>query len=408
MTEQYKTSMELHEATMANLDQTSQNPTEVVEPIEYTNKTKTIRTKLLDLESELQSILVHRTEEIRGITLAMLSRHHVLLLGPPGTAKTKMVSQFSKGCGLTFYRRLLNQFTTPDEVFGPVDLKAYKDEGVYRRILKGKAADTQMVYLDEVFKAGPTILNTLLGLMEEREYDNDGTVVETPLQTLVGTSNELPNNEDNLGAFYDRFMLRYVTPYLEDEADFRAMLRGSNTKVTPTLTQEELTWAQDEIASMDISQATYDSVTVLWETIKLELEIYPSDRRFVQMLQIMAADSWMQGYTEVMPSSVKVAQHILWNTPEQIKDVKRLVISSVNPGEIKAQEIVEAAKIDYDIVMATETIAIEDVSVRQQIEEMIETIGNLGPGLDAHKAKLRSMVADIQVKIESNRPIRGG
>ena len=157
---------------------------------------------------------------------------------------------------------------------------------------------------------------------------------------------------------------------------------------------------------MEVSQATYDSVTVLWETIKMELEIYPSDRRFVQMLQIMAADSWMQGYTEVMPSSVKVAEHILWNTPEQIKDVKRLVISSVNPGEIKAQEIVEAAKVDYDIVMASEAIAIEDISTRQEIEDIIETLGTLGPGLDSYKASLRSMVQDIQTKIESNRPTR--
>ena len=394
---------EQHTYTAKELEQI-----EVHEAVEYMPDfdSQSIRTEILNLESELQSILVHRTEEIRGIILAMLSRHHVLLLGPPGTAKTKMVSQFSKGCGLTFYRRLLNQFTTPDEVFGPVDLKAYKDEGIYRRILKGKAADTQVVYLDEVFKAGPTILNTLLGLMEEREYDNDGTVVQTPLQTLVGTSNELPNSEDNLGAFYDRFMLRYVTPYLEDEADFRAMLRGSNVQVTPTLTQEKLAQVQEEVANMEVSQATYDSVTVLWETIKMELEIYPSDRRFVQMLQIMAADSWMQGYTEVMPSSVKVAEHILWNTPEQIKDVKRLVISSVNPGEIKAQEIVEAAKIDYDIVMASEAIAIEDISTRQEIEDMIETLGTLGPGLDSYKASLRSMVQDIQTKIESNRPTR--
>ena len=394
---------EQHTYTAKELEQI-----EVHEAVEYMPDfdSQSIRTEILNLESELQSILVHRTEEIRGIILAMLSRHHVLLLGPPGTAKTKMVSQFSKGCGLTFYRRLLNQFTTPDEVFGPVDLKAYKDEGIYRRILKGKAADTQVVYLDEVFKAGPTILNTLLGLMEEREYDNDGTVVQTPLQTLVGTSNELPNSEDNLGAFYDRFMLRYVTPYLEDEADFRAMLRGSNVQVTPTLTQEKLTQVQEEVANMEVSQATYDSVTVLWETIKMELEIYPSDRRFVQMLQIMAADSWMQGYTEVMPSSVKVAEHILWNTPEQIKDVKRLVISSVNPGEIKAQEIVEAAKVDYDIVMASEAIAIEDISTRQEIEDMIETLGTLGPGLDSYKASLRSMVQDIQTKIESNRPTR--
>ena len=394
---------EQHTYTAKELEQI-----EVHEAVEYMPDfdSQSIRTEILNLESELQSILVHRTEEIRGIILAMLSRHHVLLLGPPGTAKTKMVSQFSKGCGLTFYRRLLNQFTTPDEVFGPVDLKAYKDEGIYRRILKGKAADTQVVYLDEVFKAGPTILNTLLGLMEEREYDNDGTVVQTPLQTLVGTSNELPNSEDNLGAFYDRFMLRYVTPYLEDEADFRAMLRGSNVQVTPTLTQEKLTQVQEEVANMEVSQATYDSVTVLWETIKMELEIYPSDRRFVQMLQIMAADSWMQGYTEVMPSSVKVAEHILWNTPEQIKDVKRLVISSVNPGEIKAQEIVEAAKVDYDIVMASEAIAIEDISTSQEIEDMIETLGTLGPGLDSYKASLRSMVQDIQTKIESNRPTR--
>ena len=241
------------------------------------------RRTMLGLEAKLQSKFIKREEEIRGLSLASLSRTHILLLGPPGTAKTNMVSEWSKGMNLSMFRRLIGQYTTPDEIFGPVDIQALK-QGEYRRILRNKAADSQVVFLDEVFKAGPAILNTMLGLMEEREFDNDGMVVKTPLVTLIGASNEIPTDEDNLGAFYDRFLLRYVTRYIEDDRDFVSMLKGSTTTIDSMLTEQDLLLAQIEVDNLPMSTEAYESVKIVWETLREDEGIFPSDRRFVQLL----------------------------------------------------------------------------------------------------------------------------
>ncbi|KKM03348.1 hypothetical protein LCGC14_1775400, partial [marine sediment metagenome] len=162
--------------------------------------TTTIRDKMIDIETELNGQFISRHKEIRGLLQALLSRQHILILGDPGTAKTSMCQAWAEGCELSFFRRLITQFSTPDELFGPVDIKSYKENGVFRRLTQGKAPDAEVVYLDEVFKGGPTILNSLLSLMEERIFDNDGVTVQCPLVTLIGTSNELPADDAGLDA----------------------------------------------------------------------------------------------------------------------------------------------------------------------------------------------------------------
>ena len=334
------------------------------------------RRAMLGLEAKLQSKFIKREEEIRGLTLAALSRTHILLLGPPGTAKTNMVSEWSKGMSLSMFRRLIGQYTTPDEIFGPVDIQALK-QGEYRRILRGKAADSQVVFLDEVFKAGPAILNTMLGLMEEREFDNDGMVVKTPLVTLIGASNEIPTDEDNLGAFYDRFLIRYVTRYIEDDRDFVSMLKGSTTTIDSMLTEQDLLLAQIEVDNLPMSPEAYESVKIVWETLREDEGIFPSDRRFVQLLRVMAADSWLKDYNEIKAESVLVGQHILWTNPDQISQVKRVVINGVNPNLAKAEEILSAAKEALAEAMRIPTPQPQDLETMSALQEMLVELSNL-------------------------------
>jgi len=338
--------------------------------IQQVKTTAETRSIMLSLEKKLQSKFIKRENEIRGLSLAALSRTHILLLGPPGTAKTNMVSEWSKGMSLSFFRRLIGQYTTPDEIFGPVDITALKN-GEYRRILRNKAADSEVIFLDEVFKAGPAILNTMLGLMEEREFDNDGKVVQTPLVTLIGASNEIPNSEDNLSAFYDRFLIRYVTKYVEDDTDFVSMLKGSTTTIDSMLTGADLALAQVEVDNMPMSKDAYESVKVVWETLREDEGIFPSDRRFVQLLKVMAADSWLNNYSEIKPESILVGQHILWTKPEEINKVRQIVISGVNPDQVHAEEILEAAKEAFAISMSEASATAQDLETIKSLSEMI-------------------------------------
>jgi MoxR-like ATPase len=213
--------------------------------------------------------------------------------------------------------------------------------------------------------------------MEEREFDNDGMVVKTPLVTLIGASNEIPTDEDNLGAFYDRFLLRYVTRYIEDDRDFVSMLKGSTTTIDSMLTEQDLLLAQIEVDNLPMSTEAYESVKIVWETLREDEGIFPSDRRFVQLLRVMAADSWLKNYNEIKAESVLVGQHILWTNPDEISRVKRVVINGVNPNLAKAEEILSAAKEALEVAMSTPTPQPQDLETMSALQEMVVELSTL-------------------------------
>ena len=305
-----------------------------------------VRRKLLLLEKELNSIFVQRQEVIRGLMLGLLSRNHTLLLGRPGTAKSALIEKLSEAMQVRMFSRLITEYSTPDELFGPLDLSAL-EKGIFRRVIGGKAADSELVFLDEVFKGSSSILNTLLRLMQERIFDNDGTVTQTPLMLMVGASNELPEEGSGLEAFYDRFLLRFWVNGIEDDYSLRQMLQTDLAASVTTINKNEIEFAQQEINVMTKTKfgaEAADSIVMMWQKLKFEHSIHPSDRRIVALKSVMAADSWLAGNQVVMPESIGVAADILWNKLEDQGKVSQLAIASVNPYRAEANQIISAAK----------------------------------------------------------------
>ncbi|WP_051080832.1 AAA family ATPase [Bacillus sp. 37MA] len=140
-----------------------------------------------------------------------------------------IAGQFS---GFNYFQWLLTRFSTPEELFGPLSLRAL-EEDVYRRNTKGKLPEAHMAFLDEIFKAGSAILNTFLTLVNERIFYNDGTPIKSPLQTVIGASNEYPEEDEGLEALYDRFLLRFDLKYIGEEGNFIKILQSETTIVTP-------------------------------------------------------------------------------------------------------------------------------------------------------------------------------
>jgi MoxR-like ATPase len=141
----------------------------------------------------------------------VLAGEHVLLLGPPGTAKSALVRAIAQAFGGTYFERLLTKFSTPEELFGPISLKALEQDR-YQRVTAGKLPEAEFAFVDEVFKANSAILNSLLTAMNERLFHNDGAPTQMPLVALFGASNELPEGKE-LEALFDRFLLRFDVQY---------------------------------------------------------------------------------------------------------------------------------------------------------------------------------------------------
>src|SRR5512138_733909 len=186
--------------------------------------TTTVHAQLQQLRADLHGRFPERREVIDGALAAVLAGEHVLLLGPPGTAKSALVRAIAQAFGGHYFERLLTKFSTPEELFGPISLKALEQDR-YARVVTDKLPEAQFAFVDEVFKANSSILNSLLAAMNERVFHNDGAPLAMPLVSLFGASNELPDGKE-LEALFDRFLLRFDVQYLRRPASFRAVVTG--------------------------------------------------------------------------------------------------------------------------------------------------------------------------------------
>lgn len=300
----------------------------------------TLRTKFLAVESELNATFLERREPTRGLLVGLLSSSHVLLLGPPGTAKSAEVEDLCSRIGGQYFRWLLSRTSTPEELFGPISLKSLEADR-YERVTSGKLPEANVTFLDEIFKCNSAVLNGLLSLLNERLFFNNGTPVRVPLEMAVGASNELPEDREELSALWDRFSLRYVVGYLRDPRSFEALLAGSNGASKTTIAAAELAQAQAEAAQIDASKVLPILMTLRQRSIEMAIAV--SDRRWKQCLGLIRANAWLNGRTEAADDDLDVLAGALWQEPSQILPIKQLIMSVANPINQEAVDLADQA-----------------------------------------------------------------
>src|SRR5438105_3881964 len=172
-----------------------------------------LATRLQEVARLLEQHFLDKQEIIRLLIITAVAGEHMLLVGPPGTAKSAMVREFARLVDARYFEYLLTRFTEPNELFGPVDIKAFR-EGTYTRRTELMLPEAEIVFLDEIFRSNSAILNSLLTILNERRFSNGPRVMQVPLLSMFGASNEVPN-DDNLSAIFDRFLLRVVSDNLD-------------------------------------------------------------------------------------------------------------------------------------------------------------------------------------------------
>lgn len=297
---------------------------------------------------------VEREEPIELLGLCLLGGIDCLFLGDPGTGKTWMLElllMLIDGVDEDdFFSTLVFKETPADDVLGPRDLPSLK-QGVIKRITDGYLPSSVLAYIDEVFKASPTLLNALLDLYANRVLKVGKDRIDAKqLLMIVSSSNELPDRED-LNAFRDRYGLTYfVQPVRTPEGRVRVMeiqdeiqAGGNVMDLTnaPSLALDNITKMRAEVARIVIPRPimeTMNEAEEKWESAGHG----PSQRRVGQMLKALKARAWTQGRGEVLRSDMTVCQHMAWNHPDHFESARNIVLEFASTSAREARRIREA------------------------------------------------------------------
>lgn len=286
--------------------------------------------KLVYLINEMNKGLLERNEQVKLMLLAAIAGEHILLIGPPGTAKSELAKRLkSVFIEANYFERLLTRFSVPEELFGPLSIKALEEDS-YKRLTSGYLPEASIAFIDEIFKANSAILNSLLTLLNEREFDNGNRRYKVPLISVIAASNELPEGEE-LSALYDRFMLRSFVSSVSSDS-FQNLLTLSPSTCDPELEYrlkiEDINEVQQLSEKIHLSTSVIELCKVFREYLQGE-DIYVSDRRWRKIIKLMKVSAFTTGQNEVSNYDAWILPHCLWNKPEEFQGLKELYEQSV-------------------------------------------------------------------------------
>ena len=316
-----------------------------------------LQSRFVDLREKLTERHIERYDEVEITLVALLTKYHAVLVGPPGTAKSLLAEDVTRIFDVSLFKYLFTKFTTPEEIFGPFNLALLK-EGKYERILDFKAPTAHLCFYDEVFKANSAILNAQLTLMNERLYDNGTKRVECPLISVIAASNELPEGEE-LNALFDRFHFRKKVDYIHEPGNFVRMLELDPNYELPSFSLEDLEAAQLEVDEVRIGRDTKDTMVEIRSAMQME-GLIASDRRYKQSLLALKAMAWLHDRPAVNDDDFRI------QTAEQLSETFDQIITTVTlvVGGIVSISLLVGGIGIMNIMLASVMERIREIGVR--------------------------------------------
>ena len=324
------------------------------------------------LLQEMNRGIYEKNTEISLSLLAALAGESVILLGPPGVAKSMVARQLKTAFrDARSFEYLMSRFSTPDEIFGPVSIQKLKTSDTYERAVEGYLPTADVVFLDEIWKAGPAIQNTLLTVINEKIFRNGNREIHLPLKLLVAASNELPAKGEGLEALWDRFVIRIESRPIKLEKNFRAMLLEAPTDfLGPTdftdstdssgsmgkfgftdstdfsgstdfsdlkITAEEYAEWAEKICKIGVKEEVLDAISAIRKSLRAvnvdeaaeRRNIYVSDRRWKNIVRLLRTSAFMQDREEVDICDLLPIYHCLWQEPEERDAIRCIVIRAL-------------------------------------------------------------------------------
>ncbi|HTE51236.1 MAG TPA: AAA family ATPase [Kofleriaceae bacterium] len=288
----------------------------------------------------LNAHFLDKQEIIRLLIISAIAGEHMVLIGPPGTAKSAIIRMFARLLDARYFEYLLTRFTEPNELFGPVDIKEFR-EGRYIRRSENMLPSAEVVFLDEIFKSNSAILNSLLTIINERKFTSGPQVMDVPLISLFAASNEAPN-DDNLSAMFDRFLLRVLSENLDSYHFHELLARGVANEIRlmtgreggtapgrpdsirPIISARQL---RDLQQNFDRFMVFPDEFMAKYKGLIFQIRsegVTVSDRRAVKLLKLFAASAVFDGRPSVCDGDFFILRHI-WNNLDQAELLSEIV-----------------------------------------------------------------------------------
>ncbi len=301
----------------------------------------TVAAALRQIRNDLSGRFIQRQGAIQAMLLAVLSKQHCFILGPPGTGKSDLVRALvERITGAEYFEALLSK-TRPDAaVLGPYDLPLLQSTGAFRRRIDGYLLTANFAFLDEVGKMGATLGHDMLAALNERlrheVHTTSGAVASAhpiPLYTAFTASNELIVKEsDDAAALWDRLLIRCIVDYISEASQFAALLRRE-VKPGPvtTVAFADLQHVIDvEVPAVAVPDAVIDGILQIRKALD-EARISVSDRRWVQAMRVIRAHAWLEGRDKAELADLAALDCVLWSEPSQVDTVRRIRVAVADP-----------------------------------------------------------------------------
>ena len=311
---------------------------------------KNIRERVKKLLASMGRGAFERDEAISLALLTALGGESIFLLGLPGVGKSMIARRLKLAFkDATGFEYLMSRFSTPDEIFGPVSISKLKDSDTFERVIDGYLPTADVVFLDEIWKAGPAIQNSLLTVLNEKIFRNGKQDLKLPLKAVISASNELPAEGEGLEALWDRFIVRYVVKPIENKTNFLSLVIDQPEECE---VPEELQFSADELREIkaeamnvkvpiEVNELVFSIRKLLIEEKKKQEDNvdvnncdlvdppYVSDRRWKKIVGLLRVSAYLNGRDAVDLSDCLILNHMLWDKDEQILSVTKLVAQAI-------------------------------------------------------------------------------